>query len=70
MTPVPAWAAVAPDGTLEPDSVRKSEIAARNYIGARFAYPQEFLSKAVVRVYRAGWRVVRVEIRVMEDGDD
>lgn len=60
--PAYGWAAVAPDGTVAIKSIRLSELGARNYIGARFAFPQELLSKAVVRGLRAGWRVIRVQI--------
>lgn len=66
MTPVPAWAAVAPDGRIVASTVRLTEehawAAAANIALLYFDEADRRNAE------RAGWRVVRVEIRVMEDG--
>ena len=59
--PLLAWAAVAPDGKIKIESISHSEQEAWVMIGCRTSSSQR-------HAYRVGWRVVPVEIRVMEDG--
>lgn len=62
--PVHAWAAVAPDGRIDLRTVRADEQHVwwllPNFAGTTNAEEEQQAA------YRAGWRVVRVEIRAME----
>lgn len=55
---VHAWAAVAPDGLVDIDSVKATPVGV-----------QDFIDWMVVQSNRPGWRVVPVKIEVMERTD-
>lgn len=59
--PLIAWAAVAPDGTINAGTVRTRR-------GEAWFALEYWISTNRRSAYRAGWRVVPVEIRAKEDG--
>lgn len=69
--PVHAWAAVAPDGAIEPNTLATRAGTARSEVSNwLFREPNESHRQGWRRAYRAGWRVVPVEIKVMEGQKD
>lgn len=70
--PVTAWAAVCTTGSPRPfihaDTVHDLAADARGVIGSAWRRFGETRQQGWKRAYRKGWRVVRVEIRVKEEG--
>jgi len=63
--PVRAWAAVAPDGTLLAKTISQSRADVMVTVQYKFSHTGDASAWAVA--VRAGWRVVPIEIRVMEE---